>query len=183
MRMTWFSLSAMLIGLVACGQAGEQQPVENETNQVTPETPTPMAANEAANVSLPDDRTPLEEPKGPIDPKSAEAAGQVVQHYGALIEQGRWSEANAYWGDATTANAFRDELSGYSEVHMEIRKPGDSEGAAGSIYITDPVVFYGKRKSGADFRRAADVILRRVNDVPGSTEAQRRWHIERIEWK
>jgi hypothetical protein len=25
------------------------------------------------------------------------------------------------------------------------------------------------------------VILRRVNDVPGSTEAQRRWHIERIE--
>jgi len=27
------------------------------------------------------------------------------------------------------------------------------------------------------------VILRRVNDVPGSTEAQRRWHIERIELK
>ena len=27
------------------------------------------------------------------------------------------------------------------------------------------------------------MILRRVNDVPGSTEAQRRWHIERIEWK
>jgi hypothetical protein len=25
------------------------------------------------------------------------------------------------------------------------------------------------------------VILRRVNDVPGSTEAQRRWHIERID--
>jgi hypothetical protein len=66
---------------------------------------------------------------------------------------------------------------------MEIGKPGDSEGAAGSIYITDPVVFYGKRKSGVEFRRGADVILRRVNDVPGSTEAQRRWHIERIEWK
>jgi len=29
----------------------------------------------------------------------------------------------------------------------------------------------------------AAVILRRVNDVPGSTERQRRWHIERIEWK
>jgi hypothetical protein len=26
------------------------------------------------------------------------------------------------------------------------------------------------------------VVLRRVNDVPGSTEAQRRWHIERIDW-
>ena len=42
---------------------------------------------------LPDDRKPLEEPNGPIDPKSAEAAGQVVQHYGALIEQGRFAEA------------------------------------------------------------------------------------------
>jgi hypothetical protein len=24
--------------------------------------------------------------------------------------------------------------------------------------------------------------LRRVNDVPGSTGEQRRWHIERIDW-
>ena len=66
---------------------------------------------------------------------------------------------------------------------MEIGKPGDMEGAAGSSYVTVPVIFYGKTKTGGSFRRAADVILRRVNDVPGSTEAQRRWHIERIEWK
>ena len=46
-----------------------------------------------------------------------------------------------------------------------------------------PVIFYGDAKDGQPFRRPADVILRRVNDVPGSTEAQRRWHIERIEWK
>jgi hypothetical protein len=30
-------------------------------------------------------------------------------------------------------------------------------------------------------RVEAKMILRRVNDVPGSTEAQRRWHIERVE--
>jgi homogentisate 1,2-dioxygenase len=52
------------------------------------------------------------------------------------------------------------------------------EGAAGSIYVTMPVLFYAGSK-----RSAANVILRRVNDVPGSTEAQRRWHIERVEWK
>jgi hypothetical protein len=46
-----------------------------------------------------------------------------------------------------------------------------------------PAIFYGKTKAAAAFRRAADVILRRVNDVPGSTEAQRRWHVERIELK
>jgi hypothetical protein len=61
---------------------------------------------------------------------------------------------------------------------MEIGDLGETEGAAGSIYTTIPVVFYGD-----GFRRPADVILRRVNDVPGSTEAQRRWHIERIELK
>ena len=129
---------------------------------------------------LPDDRTPLEEPKGPIDPKSAEAAGQVAQHYAALIEQGRWNEASDYWRDAAAAIRFRRDIADYSEVHMEIGKPGQSEGAAGSIYIIVPAVFYGKRKSGADFREPGLVSLRRVNDVPGSTEAQRHWHIDEI---
>jgi hypothetical protein len=177
-----------MLSFCACNQTAENKFEANEitatTVNETASIPAPSpAANAEANVGLPDDRTPLEEPNGPIDPKSAEAAGQVVQHYAALIEQGRWSEANAYWGDAATAARFRGELAGYSEVHMEIGKPADSEGAAGSIYISDPVVFYGKRKSGTEFRRGAGVILRRVNDVPGSTEAQRRWHIERIEWK
>ena len=58
----------------------------------------------------------------------------------------------------------------------------EAEGAAGSIYVTIPVIFYGDAKPGEPFRRPADVILRRVNDVPGSTEAQRRWRIERIDW-
>jgi hypothetical protein len=135
------------------------------------------------NVTLPDDRTRLEEPKGPIDPKSAEAAGQVVQHYGALIEQGRWTESWKLWSNPDAAKEFDRNWRSDSEVHMEIGKPGDSEGAAGSIYITEPVIFYGKAKSGGSFRRAAMVTLRRVNDVPGSSEAQRRWRIERIEWK
>lgn len=182
MRMTWVSLATVMTGLMACGQAGEQQPVENEANQATPETPSPLAANEAANVSLPDDRTPLEEPKGPIDPKSAEAAGQVVQHYGALIEQGRWGEASNLWSDAANAAGLASELAKEREVHLEIGKPGDMEGAAGSIYVTVPAVFYGKSDGGERFRRKANVVLRRVNDVPGSTEEQRRWHIERVDW-
>ena len=121
---------------------------------------------------------PLPEPQGPIDPKSAEAAGQVVQHYGALIEQAKWSDAAAYWSDAATASTFAKQLRDRGLKHLEIGKPGAPEGAAGSIYVTMPVVFYAGRK-----REAADVILRRVNDVPGSTAEQRRWHIERIEWK
>jgi hypothetical protein len=178
-------LGAALVA--ACGQNGQGRNDQNAATQnPAPETPvTPSAASENAgnSVSLPDDRTPLEEPKGPIDPKSAVAAGQVVQHYGALIEQGRWTESWKLWSNPEAARAFDRDWRDDSEVHMEIGKPGDMEGAAGSSYVTVPAVFYGKTKSGGSFRRGADVILRRVNDVPGSTEAQRRWHIERVELK
>ena len=155
--------------------AGDSTPLANAA-EASPQT-------DVANATRSDDREPLAEPKGPIDPKSVEAAGQVVQHYGALIEQGRWTESWALWTSADAAKAFDRNWRDDSEVHMEIGKPGDMEGAAGSSYITVPAVFYGKIRAGGSFRRGADVILRRVNDVPGSTEAQRRWHIERVELK
>jgi len=163
--------------LTGCQQrAAQNVSVANDaapmnTVQAAPE------ANEAANLAEPD-RTPLVEPKGSIDPKSAEAAGQVVQHYGALIEQSRFPEAASYWRDGATASAFAKQLQAQGLQHLEIGKPGDPEGAAGSIYVTMPVFFYG-----GSARKAADIVLRRVNDVPGSTEEQRRWHIDRIEWK
>lgn len=175
----------MLLGATACTQpAPEQQAVENApaANVVSNEAP-PAPADAAKNVAEQNRPAPLAEPKGPIDPKSVEAAGQVVQSYGALIEQKRWSEANALWGDRANAGKFQARLSDPREVHLEIGDLGEPEGAAGSIYVTMPVTFYGDAKDGKPFRRSADVILRRVNDVPGSTEAQRRWHIERIDWK
>jgi hypothetical protein len=54
------------------------------------------------------------------------------------------------------------------------------EGAAGSSYVAVPVRLHGRMKDGTPFRRRVEVTLRRVNDVPGSTEAQRRWHIRAI---
>lgn len=164
------------LALAACNSSTSEQPATNEVqtanaaiSEAQPPIPPPGTG--------PNARTPLAEPKGPIDPKSAEAAGQVVQHYGALIEQGRWAEAAKLWGNAGSASAFATQLKLYPDVHLEIGAPGEPEGAAGSIYVTEPVTFYGTA-----FRRAANVTLRRVNDVAGSTQEQRRWHIERIEW-
>jgi hypothetical protein len=183
-------VAACMVALAACAcnQTSENRAETNEIvttappNETSPTSTAATTENAQANVSLPDDRTPLEEPKGPIDPKSAEAAGQVVQHYAALIEQGRWREAKDFWSNDAAAEHFRTELADYSAVHMEIGKPGEMEGAAGSSYVTVPVIFYGTKTKSGSYRRAADIILRRVNDVPGSTEAQRRWHIERIDW-
>lgn len=134
-------------------------------------------SNEVTTTTKAPDRKILEEPKGPIDPKSTEAAGQIVQRYGALIEQARFAEAANTWGDKNSAAAFAKELQSRSLKHLEIGDLSEPEGAAGSIFVTMPVVFYQGTK-----RSPATVTLRRVNDVDGSTQAQRRWHIERIEW-
>jgi hypothetical protein len=165
-----------MAALIACQRGAEQQapantaqPVNAAVDEARPAIPPPGTG--------PNARTPFAEPAGPIDPKSVEAAGQVVQHYGALIEQHRLAEAAKLWGNGAAATDFARQLN-RPQLHLEIGRLGEAEGAAGSIYTTVPVVFYGDR-----FRREAEVILRRVNDVPGSTEAQRRWHIERIEWK
>jgi len=190
MKFRCYVVAGALIALGSCGP--QSQPQEAVNNSAAPVLPAPSAPPIVENSGppepgtpggLPDDRTPLQEPKGPIDPKSAEAAGQVVQHYGALIEQKRFDEAEKLWGDANTAKQITARLKTYSEAHLQIGKPTDMEGAAGSIYITVPIVLYGKRADGTEFHQSGQMALRRVNDVPGSTEAQRRWHIVRVDWK
>jgi hypothetical protein len=181
MRRGAVAVAVAALTISACERAADQGAASNA------QPPANLAADNPASAiappaSGPPARTPLAEPSGAIDPKSAEAAGQVVQSYGALIEQGRWAEANALWGDRGSAAKLQSELLQYSEIHLEIGNPGVPEGAAGSIYVTLPVIFYGDLKNGQPFHRSAEVILRRVNDVPGSTAEQRRWHIERIDW-
>ena len=165
--------AAAALALAACNPIADQRPSANAAQPANTE-------NEASPIpppgTGPNARTPLAEPESTIDPKSVEAADQVVQHYGALIEQNRFDEAAKLWGDARAAAAFAKALR--PSTHLEIGELGKAEGAAGSIYTTIPVTFYGD-----DFRRPANIILRRVNDVSGSTAEQRRWQIERIEWK
>jgi hypothetical protein len=182
MRLGLTAIGATILVFSACNKELPQHPASNadqQVNAVPAETPAPIPPP----VTGPDAKTPLAEPKGAIDPKSVEAAGQVVQHYGALIEKHETSKAQVLWGDSDRASDFAVQLRRYPEVHLEIGAPGDMEGAAGSSYVGVPVTFYGKDENRSIFRRPAEVILRRVNDVAGSTAAQRRWRIERIDWK
>ena len=146
----------------------EQAEVAAEANPPEPGTPG----------GLPDDRAPLEEPDGPIDPKSVEAAGQVMQSFGALIEQERWAEAEKLWSDPARGRGVSDDFKRNREVHLQVGRPELPEGAAGSVYVSVPLVLYGKRAGGRDFSVSGEATLRRVNEVPGSTAAQRRWRID-----
>ena len=57
---------------------------------------------------------------------------------------------------------------------------GTMEGAAGSSYYTAPVTITATDKDGRPVRIEGEAVLRRVNDVPGATAAQLRWHFERL---
>lgn len=172
----------MVNNVEAPAPAPEAPPAPQPAHALPSAPSAPISLPTPSRLSVPTPKSSLPEPKGPIDPKSVEAAGQVVQRYGALIEQKRWAEAKALWGDAGLAATFQAQaLSGNKENHIEIGQLGLPEGAAGSIFVTMPVTFYGTAGDGKPYRKRQWIILRRVNDVPGSTEAQRRWHIERID--
>jgi len=135
---------------------------------------------------LPDEGTPVSE--APFAATSAQGAADVVQTYYALVEAGRYADARRLWGAGSEGGgpsdtAFAAGFARYAEYHAQVGAPGAIEGAAGSSYVEVPVSLYGRLKAGAAFRQAATVTLRRVNDVPGSTPAQRRWHIVRIQAK
>lgn len=119
---------------------------------------------------LPDDRTPISE--APFTPTSAQGAANVLQTYLALIEAGKVDEAAKLRIDGQAVD-----LSPYETYHAEIGAPGAIEGAAGSFYVEVPVVLYGRLTKGGQFHQSGRAILRRVNDVPGSTAEQRRWRI------
>src|SRR5437763_437635 len=170
-------LMSMLL-LAGCSKA-DRQPTPTNATEDTRAPAVPQGAAVPISPTPPPAPKPLIEPHGPIDPKSVEAAGQVVQHYGALIEQERWSEAANLWSSADAAAKLEGQLRGNGGVHLETGDLGEPEGAAGSIYVTMPVAFTFTGGRGGPVRKKAEIILRRVNDVPRSTEAQRRWHIER----
>ena len=155
--------------------ANNATPADNQTAVIENEAPlNPPAPGEPGG--LPDDRTPISE--GPIDPKSGQGAGQVVQQYFALAESGKFAEANKLW----STGVERLDLTGYREVHANIGAPGNVEGGAGSLYVEIPVQLYGRLKDGKEFNSRGTMTLRRVNDVDGSTEEQRRWHIMNAEF-
>lgn len=124
---------------------------------------------------LPDDKTPLAE-GGPVDPKSGQAAGTVVETYYALIESGRTAEAAKLRRDGV-----QEDLKPYASLHAQVGAPGQVEGAAGSLYVDVPVVLYGRMNSGGEYHASGKATLRRVNDVPGATAEQLKWRIEKID--
>jgi hypothetical protein len=181
------------------GCARESDPTHEAAHDVTPPATAPtsqpsgVSAESVPPVSppepgtpggLPDDRTPLSE--APFTPTSAQGAANVVQTYYALLGEGHYVEAWRLWtqggqGSGMSAEAFAASFGQYASYNANIGGPGEIEGAAGSLFVSVPVVIFGRKKSGEEVHALGKATLRRVNDVPGSTPGQRAWHIFKID--
>jgi len=176
MKFHLYAAAPLAVALSCCGpQRQPPQPVNNSESPVLPAPSTPPAiANQAAP-------TPPK-PAPTVDPKSTQAAVEMVQGLADLLNRHNFDEAYMLLGPTAPARAeFDEDFSRYSDLKVTLGAAGGQEGAAGSIYLSVPLTVSGVL-NGDRTSRSATAIVRRVNDVPGSTEAQRRWHIERIDW-
>lgn len=159
---------AILIGLMLLGGCRQSEPQQPAKPASAPESLPPTA--------LPPKPLPPK-PRPTIDPKSNAAAEDLVRGFVRLLDQGRFDDAYMLFGpNAVPRTDFGRQFTGFTRISQSAA--GAQEGAAGSIYVSVPLTFFADNGK----QRDATVVLRRVNDVPGSTEAQRRWHIERLDW-
>ena len=120
----------------------------------------------------------------PGDARSAEtaAAADVLQRYYAALQARDFKTAYALWSDhgqasKQTFEAFQAGFAATRATRVELETPGDVEGAAGSLYVSIPVQVYAELNDGQRQHFSGNYVLRRVNDVAGSSAEQRTWHI------
>lgn len=101
----------------------------------------------------------------------------VLREWGTAIERRDWAAVRGLWGHGGAD-------SGVGARHFaarwdRLRRPlvnigaGVQEGAAGSLYYSAPVTI-----TDGSRRITGTVTIRRVNDVPGASAEQLRWHAD-----
>lgn len=115
---------------------------------------------------------------------SKQEAVQVIRDYYSATARRDYKQAYLTWnGDgAASQQSFKQFKQGFANTKsttVKVGEPGEIEGAAGSSYIEIPVTVTATTKNGTRQQFRGSYVLRRVNDVPGSTPKQRRWHLYR----
>lgn len=170
--------------------AASCSPKRNEPAPAAPPPASPPAAAPAPAAPAPlPQPTPAEEATvTPPNEAGPEAAAEVAREYFALLGAKQYGMAWDLWaGEGSASGVMRGDFANhytkYATYQATVGKAGQQEGAAGSSYIDFPVKVDATLKSGGAEHLAGTVTLRRVNDVPGSTEAQRHWHIASVDLK
>ena len=180
---------APLAMLAACDAGSPDAPSPEGTAQgstppaqeAAPPSPTPTPSEtgtDGINDGNPDLTPPTLTPEAE---KTETGARNVLTSWARAIELQEYDQAwslmsdadQAKWSKAAFARLFAD----LDEITVAV-PGGTMEGAAGSSYYTVPVTITATDPDGRPVRYEGEMVLRRVNDVPGATPEQLRWHVE-----
>ena len=114
-------------------------------------------------------------------------AAAVIRDYYAAVNNRNYRKAFELWsgkGEASkqTFDEFKNGFAETASVEIVIGELGRMEGAAGSLYITIPLVIEAKTTRGETQKFAGEYVLRR-SVVDGATAEQRAWRIYSAEIK
>lgn len=109
-------------------------------------------------------------------PSTARDPAKVLQAWAKAMSVKDWEAGYLYWenrgaGTGMSLDQFKAHWAQLNNPEFEIG-PAAVEGAAGSLYYAAPVTLIDGTQ-----RIAGEVVLRRVNDVPGASAEDLRWHI------
>lgn len=195
------SALSLLLALAACQQQASDTAAAPADNAARGSTETLAPAPLPATTPGSADEAPLPAPAPSATGKQAAAsapttsqltggaertetgARAVLLDFARAIELKRFDQAYALlstadkrrWSQADFAAIFKD----LGKLTVAVPN-GSMEGAAGSSFYTAPVTITSTDKAGRPIRIEGEAVLRRVNDVPGATPDQLRWHMEKL---
>lgn len=117
-------------------------------------------------------------PQAQAAPPASRDPVAVLDGWSRAVSARDWALARAYWGHDGADSGLSPEA--FAARWSVLRAPvvivggGREEGAAGSLYYEVPVTIVDGAR-----RIAGHVTLRRVNDVPGASAEDLRWHVTR----
>jgi hypothetical protein len=117
------------------------------------------------------------QPPTPAAERSVDAAVAIVRDYYAAIEARDYRTAYRLWHGRYSLAQVRKGYADTTHVTVTPVPPFQADAGAGSLYCEVPVKVDAVLKDGRRQHFTGRFTLRRVNDVDGSTAAQRCWHI------
>jgi hypothetical protein len=158
-----------LLALAGCGSPGQAP-----TPQATEAAPTGAPAP-AATVAPPT-LTPLPPPTEDLSALDSRDCRTVAQAYLDALARGDFAFAARVWNDPVIDDArLRALFDGYRQPTIAIAGL-QQEGAAGSLYCTVGGTLTDSAQPARPARQG-EIVLKRVNDVPGASAQQLRWTI------
>lgn len=165
--------AALCLVLAACDppQPGDQ-PIDQTHPSGTPTvapsaTPTPVASNTPTGEAL--DMGALSDRENPE---------RLLRFYAAALQSANWDAAAQAWSRDAEVTADTLNLAyGAGGPFTAVIGKGDIESAAGTLFYQAPIVIDYTNDDQPE--RRGTIVVRRLNDVPGASETQLNWRIDR----